>query len=162
MSIVVVLTTLMRTGLLITNILVLSIWKLRFKHLAVNVTIRTRSHYKPSVCASIDSETSLCPHFAKRILILAKFPRNEISLLWMRNFPWLKIRGRLNEISWRTFMEFFARATDEIRRISLSLLLQSTVVEPHFRLYLMLVKATALHWCPKGVQRGDYSVHLAD
>ena len=132
------LNSLTRVALTITNVLDLSIWRLRFKQLHVQVQqtqqstrvfITTGFHFQRiSLCGNIalakfrGCEFSLWPNFAganfrygeislERIFAIPKFRQNEISLQLMRNFAKITAKFRLTQ---RKFASALTKIRSEI------------------------------------------------
>ena len=111
-------------GLTITNILDLSIWRLRFKQLYVHVQQTQRSdHYNPF---PLQAKFRQC---RCKFSLWRNFSGCEISAGWQRNFVWLNENSRA---LWRNFVlkfrRIFARTKNEKHRISFAFLLRSSVV----------------------------------
>ena len=122
-------------GLTITNIIDLSIWRLRFKQLHVPCTQRS-DLYKPFPLQAKfrECEFSLWRNFAG-----ANFRSDEISakrklrsLQWKRNFKKMTAKFRLTQRKFASsltkFCRIFARTKNAKHRASFAFLLHSTVV----------------------------------
>ena len=86
------------------------------------------SHYNPSVFASIASESLPC-HFARANFLSVGISAERNLLLWTRLFGKMTAKFRLpqRKSAVANFRRIFARTKDQIQRISLSLLLHSTL-----------------------------------
>ena len=86
------------------------------------------SHYNPSVFASIASEILSC-HFARANFVSGEISAERNLLLWTRLFGKMTATFRLTQrkSAVANFRRIFARTKDQIQRISLSLLLHSTL-----------------------------------
>ena len=119
---------------MITNILDLSIWRLRFKQLhqykySKRNNLNKGFHYNP---LSFPSKFRFVEISPMRILALAKFRQNKISLQWMRNFTEIRAKFRLTQRKFASALtklcRIFARTKNEKHRISTVCISFSTIL----------------------------------
>ena len=126
--------SLTRVSLTITNILELSIWRLRLKqsHVQVQQTQRSEQRVFITTLLPLPAKFRFVEILPMRILTLAKFRRHEFSLQWMWNFAKITAKFRLTQRKFVSTLtkfraEVFARTKNEKHRISFAFLLHSTV-----------------------------------